>query len=152
MTDIRQSLHTFLQSVSTWEIRNAMVQFTEPDAYVSYYILNDDTFTQATGNREYNPTDDLVDATFNIVTGATVQIDVRGDGSFAESRNLYYGLQIWQEELKNAGLFYRGVGSIVPIPQVQNGYVKEGYQFNLNVGYDASLVKQIQYGETIEWL
>ena len=145
MTDLRSALHTFLDSKTTFTVINAMAQYTEPDKYVSYYILNDDTESLTQGEREYNAITDKVDASHAPVTVADIQIDVRGVGSFAESRALYFGFQKWQADLKAAGIYYRGVGSISPIPRVQNGYVKEGYQFNIQLSYDSSVITPLQY-------
>jgi len=152
MTDLRVPLFSFLDSKTNFTIINAMTQFDEPDKYVSFYILSDDAETISTGMREYNSTDDLVDVTYAPMALATIQLDIRGDGSYQEAKNLYFGLQTWQEQLKAVGLYYRSIGSIVPIPNVQNGYVKEGYQFNLFLGYDTSIVNKIQYAEELEWL
>ena len=58
---------------------------------------------------------------------------------------------MWQSDLLKKGLHFRGVGSISPLPNVQNGYVKEGYQFNLFVAYDTSLVSTVEIGETLTW-
>ncbi len=145
MTDLRQALHEFLESKLSITVINAMKQFTEPLEYVSYFILNDDVESLTKGEREYNATDDKIDVSHAPITLALIQIDVRGESSFTESRELYFGFQKWQDDLKAVGLYYRGVGSIVPIPNVQNGYVKEGYQFNISLSYDSSIVTQIDY-------
>ena len=151
MTDLREALYNYLSSVTSFEVINAMVHFKEPDTYVSFYVLNDDTNTITNGNRLYNATDDLIDIDYTFVTSASVQIDVRGDGSYEEAKRLFFLFQISQEEMKIAGLFYREVNNVTAIPNVQNGYAKEGYQFTLVVGYDATITKQIQIGETIQW-
>lgn len=145
MTDIRQALHEFLESKTTLPVINAMKQFTEPLAYVSYFILNDDIESLSRGEREYNAVDDKMDVSYAPMTLAVIQIDIRGNASFAESRALYFGFQQWQDDLRAVGLFYRGVGSITPIPNIQNGYVKEGYQFNISFSYDSTVVTQIDY-------
>jgi hypothetical protein len=126
-----------------------MVQFTEPDAYVSYYILNDDTESLTKGEREYDVIEDIYNVSHAPITLAQIQIDVRGAGSFLESRTLYFGFQKWQDDMKALGLYFRGVGSMVPIPKVQNGYVKEGYQFDIQVSYDSTIVTQLDYATTL---
>lgn len=145
MTDLREALHGFLQTKTSFTVINAMKQFTEPSEYVSYYILNDNAESLTQGEREYNAIDDVVDVSHAPIAMATLQIDVRGDGSFVESRQLYYGFQKWQDDLKAVGLYFRGVGSVIPIPKVQNGYVKEGYQFDIDLSYDTSIVTPVDY-------
>lgn len=145
MTDLRSALHGFLQDKTDFTVINAMKQFTEPDEYVSYYILNDNVESLTQGEREYNAIDDVVDVSHAPITIATLQIDVRGEDSFLESRQLYFGFQKWQDDLKAVGLYFRGVGSIIPIPKVQNGYVKEGYQFDIDLSYDSSIVTPVDY-------
>lgn len=149
MTDIREALHGFLETKTNFTVINAMKQFTEPDDYVSYYILNDDTESLTQGEREFNIANDNYDVSHAPVTVAILQMDVRGNGSFLESRNLYFGFQKWQDDLKAVGLYFRGVGSITPIPRVQNGYVKEGYQFDIFLSYDSSIVTQVDYAVAV---
>jgi hypothetical protein len=145
MTDLRQALHTFLQSKTDFTVINAMKQFTEPDEYVSYYVLDDNTESLTQGDREFSEANDNWNVSHAPITIASLQIDVRGENSFLESRALYFGFQKWQDDLKALGLYYRGVGSISPIPKVQNGYVKEGYQFDIYLSYDSSIVTTVDY-------
>ena len=149
MTDWRKQIHTYLDSKTDFKIINAMQQFTEPESYVSYYALNDETESLSMGDREYNATDDLVDISYSPIPNVILQIDVRGNGAFYQAQTLYYGFQKAQDELKALGIYYRAVGSITPIPSVQNGYVKEGFQFNLFFSYDTTLVSQKDYIEGV---
>lgn len=151
MTDLRQSISQFLDSKTSLDVINQMVQYIEPESFVGFYILDDGTQTITQGERAYNETTDVIDKTYAPIPLATIQIDVRGTDAFTESRNLFYGLQAWQNDMKELGLHYRGVGNISPIPNVQNGYVKEGYQFNLFVAYDTSIVSTVNIGETLKW-
>lgn len=151
MVDLRQVLHSFLDSKTDFEIINAMKQYNEPSQYVSYYFLSEPTETMSNGVREYNATDDKIDITYAPMTIVPIQIDIRGSGAFSESRALFYGFQTWQSELKALGIGFMGVSEITPIPNVQNGYVKEGYQFNIFLSYDTSIVVQIEKGESIQW-
>jgi hypothetical protein len=151
MTDLRQSLFNFLDSKTDFTVINQMVQYKEPDSFVGFYIISDEVQTMTQGNRVYNATTDVIDKTYAPIPLATIQIDVRGVDAFNESRNLFYGLQMWQDDMLALGLHFRGVGNISPIPNVQNGYVKEGYQFNLFVAYDTSIVSTVNIGETLTW-
>lgn len=151
MIDLREQLHGFLTTKTTFEVINAMSQYNEPQQYVSYYFLNEDIETITSGIREYNATNDNIDVTYAQMPLVTAQIDVRGNGSFTESRNLLYGFQIWQDELKALGIGFRGTGPIGTIPNIQNGYVKERYQFNVFLDYDTSIVSQVEIGELISW-
>ena len=151
MTNLRQALFNFLDSKTAFTIINAMVQYEEPEKYVSFYILSDDVDTMVQGDRAYNATTDVIDISYSPIPLVTIQIDVRGVGSYDESRALWYGLKHWQDDMKTLGLHFRGVDAITTIPNVQNGYVKEGYQFNLYVAYDTTLVSTVNYGDSITW-
>lgn len=149
MTEWRSAIHSFLESKTDFTVINAMKQYSEPSTYVSYYALDEDTESTTRGIRDHNATTDALDIFYSPITLVTLQIDVRGDGSFTESKELFFGFQAWQNELKALGIFYRGIGSISPIPTVQNGYIKEGYQFNLFFSYDTTIVSEVQYAEEI---
>ena len=151
MTDLREALWNYLNSVTDFTVINAMVQFNEPETYVSFYILDDDSLTTSRGEREYNIDEDITDVTYSYLTLVPIQIDVRGVNSYTEAKRLFFAFQSAQDEMKGYGLQYKEVTNVTAIPNVQNGYVKEGYQFNLMVGYDAQLVKQIETGESIKW-
>lgn len=151
MIDLREALWNYLNSTTEFTVINAMVQFNEPSAYVSFYVLNDDSLTMSNGQREYNVTDDLTDVTYNYLAEASIQIDVRGVNSYTEAKRLFYTFQSAQDEMLSFGIHFKEVNNLTAIPNLQNGYIKEGYQFNLMVGYNAQIIKQVQTGETIKW-
>ena len=151
MTDLREALFNYFESITTFTVINAMVQFTEPSAYLSFFILNDTTTNRTSGIRVYNQVEDIHDIIYGFATVATVQIDIRGAGSYGEAKRIFFLLQTAQLEMKDMGLHYKEVNNLTPIPNIQNGYVKEGYQFNLVVGYEASTTKQTETGETLIW-
>lgn len=150
MTDIRKQLHEFLKSKTDWAVINAMQQFTEPEKYISYYILNADTETIDRGTRKYNEATDKVEISHAPIPLSTIQLDIRGTGSFTEATRLFFSFQWWQNDLKAFDLYYRGVGQIVPIPRLQNAYVKEGYQFNIFLSYDSALTVEVDYAEKLK--
>ena len=153
MTDWRTPIFDFLGTKTGLTTINAMSQFEEPSEYVSFFALNDETLTTSNGEREYNAVDDLIDVHYTTYPLVSLQIDVRGASSFVKSRDLYFGLQTrnWIDELKAQGIQYMGVGSLTPIPNLQNGYIKDGFQFNLFFGYNNTITNQTDYGEVITW-
>jgi hypothetical protein len=149
MTDWRFPISDFLELKTGWEAINMMEQYSEPEKFVGFYALSDTTQTLHLGEREYNVDDDILDVSYSPMPLVTLQLDVRGEGAFTKANELFYGLKTWQEDLLAVGIHYRGVGSIIPIPQVQNGYVKSGYQFNLFFAYDTTVTNTVDYIEEV---
>jgi hypothetical protein len=151
MTDWRTPIYNFLNTKAGtgWPAINMMEQYTEPEKFVGFYALSDTTETLHLGQREYNVDDDIIDVSYSPVPLVTLQLDVRGAGAFSKASELFYGFKTWQDDLLSVGIHYRGVGNIVPIPQVQNGYVKSGYQFNLFFAYDTTIVNTVEYIEEV---
>ena len=151
MTDLREALWNYFNDITDFTVINAMVQFNEPETYVSFYVLNDGNLTTSNGDRKYNATDDITDVTYNYFTTASIQIDIRGVNSYTEAKRLFFTLQSDQDKMLGYGLSFKEANNLTAIPNVQNGYVKEGYQFNLMVGYNAQIIKQVQTGESLKW-
>ena len=151
MTDWQTSIYGFLgtKAWTGWPIKNMMEQYTEPEKFVGFYALSDKTETLNFGKRAYNIDDDAIDVSYAPMPLVELQIDVRGPGSFDKATELFYGLKTWQDDLLAVGIHYRGVGQIVPIPNVQNGYVKSGYQFSLFFAYDTTITRQVDYIEEV---
>lgn len=151
MTDWRTPIFNFLTSKATgWDIINMMEQYQEPQKFVGFFALSDTTQSLSLGVREYNADDDIIDVSHSPIPLVTLQIDVRGDGAFTKASELFYGFKTWQDDLLAVGIHYRGVGQITPIPNLQNGYVKSGYQFNLFFAYDTTIVKTVEFATEVK--
>jgi hypothetical protein len=160
MTDWRLKIYDFIDSkvsADGFATINAASNFKEPEKYVSFFPLSDDTLTTSTGERVYNVTDDLVDVSYSPISQITLQIDVRDSAqgasneAFSKSEDLYFRFQTqeWINELKAQGVYYMGIGNKTPIPNLQNGYIKSGYQFTIWIGYDTTITNQVDYGDTL---
>lgn len=160
MTDWRLAVYNFIDSkvnADGFATINASSNFTEPNKYVSFYPLSDETMTTSIGERVYNITDDLIDVSYSPISQITLQIDIRDDAqgasnqAFSKSEDLFFRLQTqeWINELKAQGIYYMGIGSKTPIPNLQNGYIKSGYQFILWIGYDTTITNQVDYVDSL---
>ena len=160
MTDWQLKIWNFLNSkvsADGFATINAASNYTEPEKYVSFFSLNETTLTTSTGDRAYNAIDDLVDVSYSPVAQITLQIDVRDSAqggsneAYSKSADLFYRLQTqeWINELKAEGIYYMGIGNRTPIPNLQNGYIKSGYQFILWIGYDTTITNQVDYGDSL---
>jgi len=160
VTDWRLKVYNFINSKVSGDgftTINASSNFTEPEKYVSFFPLNESSLTTSMGDRVYNVTDDLVDVSYSPLSQITLQIDVRdseqgaGNEAFSKSNDLFFRLQTqeWINELKAEGVYYMGIGNITPIPNLQNGYIKSGYQFIMWIGYDTTITNQVDYVDSL---
>jgi len=127
-------------------VKDGTLTFKQPNGdYAIYYIIDEDEKSFVNNiKQEVNVGDaTLIDETYDPLTTSTIQIDIRGENSFINSRNLYksFGTINNKKILREQGVFFIMVSGISPLPQVKNTLNEEGYIFELTISFDNSFIE-----------
>jgi len=122
--------------------------FKQPDVdYASYYILDEfkGSFVNNTKLEANSGDDTLLDETYTPLTIATLSIDIRGEASFQNMRDLRNSFDTIsnKETLFNQGVAFMSIGAVSSLPQLENTKQQEGYIFSLTFSFDNSHVDTV---------
>ena len=135
-------------------IRDGSVSFNQDglDNYVSFYILNDNINTIANKvSSVLNVPDDKLDVTYDPLTTAIIQLDIRGSNSYLNAKTLHLSFETDgnKQFLRDNSVAFMGRTAITPLPKVKQTLIEEGYLFDVSISYDNSLIDQVDYANVI---
>jgi len=151
MVDYRPIVRQYiLDTITLDNVYDAALTFKEDQSkvnYATYYVLSENkaSFVNNT-SREINSGDPtLLDDSHNPLSIVTMSIDVRGDNSFSNMRDLRnsFGTISNKEILSNQGVSFMGIGDVTSLPQVKNTKNEEGYIFDLVFSFDNSYIAEV---------
>ena len=149
MIDFRPIILQYIKDkLNDIDVFDGALTFEQPDSdYVTYYVLNEEkaSFVNNT-SQEINSGDaTILDIKYTPLTIVTMSLDIRGDNSFLNARNLYNSLDIIsnKELLASQGVSFMALGSISSLPQLKNTENEEGYLYDFIFSYDNSHIEEV---------